>query len=106
MASIQEPEQDSFEDAVDTSSVRSLTKRSVSASRPRELEENDIERSKENKDSPSGNDDEASTPRRESPLSRRISNASNLENVNLDDESTVQQSKDPHMESQQGHEGI
>ncbi|ODA80975.1 hypothetical protein RJ55_03935 [Drechmeria coniospora] len=86
-------ENDSFEDAVDAASVRSLTKRSVSVTKP-PLPKDEPEADKEGEtrsrevESPTS-DEAASNPqsgRESSPISNRISNDLNLDNVELDDE--------------------
>ncbi|KAH6608029.1 GTPase-activating protein (GAP) for Rab family member [Trichoderma cornu-damae] len=93
-------EQDTFEDAVDAASVRSLTKRSVSAAKPQPPPpEQDATKS----DADSGSEDEAESVKSEekpeppsrgsTPLSHRISNISNTSNldvVNLDDDAAPQ----------------
>ncbi|KAK2593792.1 hypothetical protein QQS21_008500 [Conoideocrella luteorostrata] len=112
-------EQESFEDAVDNAeattdtvdakSVRSLTKRSVSvtASPPPlsgEAEKNQGKEKTAEKDDVNGEDVSVDTPRAESkpgsrrtssPLSNRISNTSNLDNVNLDDENSTKTEEPP-----------
>lgn len=91
--------QDTFEDAVDTSEVRSLTKRtpSVSTQRPSKIapelpSPNDDLPPKEVEplaaSSPTSPDDE---PKASSPVSNRISSTSNLDNVNLDDDVAASQ---------------
>ncbi|PHH66428.1 hypothetical protein CDD81_7483 [Ophiocordyceps australis] len=90
-------EHDTFEDALDNASVRSLTKRTVSASKSTSpvADSDDIA---ERASTPSGKDDVAESVdlgakrksrRTSSPLSARISNSSNLDNVNLDDDSST-----------------
>lgn len=99
---------ETFEDAVDTSSVRSLTKRSASANKPdtpdngSEVESHEDTDSKDTRPSESAasNDDanevsratvdedadDKTTRRGSSPVSKRFSSTSNLDNVNLEDE--------------------
>ena len=104
----QAAENDTFEDAVD-SSVRSLTKRSVSASKPvpspeaasddgsvqqkaddrqgtTPVETDDVDDSKDANDDATEHEDKPKTLRKSSSHSRGISSTSNLDNVNLDDE--------------------
>ncbi|KAL3959940.1 hypothetical protein ACCO45_005057 [Purpureocillium lilacinum] len=86
-------ENDSFEDAVDAVSVRSLTKRSASASKsppPPDAEQQDTKSDADDtgdvrRDS-SGTDSKSQPRRSSSPISKRISHDSNLDNVDLDDE--------------------
>ncbi|KAH7321015.1 rab-GTPase-TBC domain-containing protein [Stachybotrys elegans] len=90
-----EPDSDTFEDAADSVSVRSLTKRTVSVSKlsppepsPKEpsnaADDNSVyeEETKSNRDST-----EQPSRRDSSPRSNRISIHDNLQNVNLDDDS-------------------
>ncbi|KJZ80445.1 hypothetical protein HIM_00295 [Hirsutella minnesotensis 3608] len=117
--------QDSFEDAVDAVSVRSLTKRPISVSksipsedleedeRPDQVTDKDdapaVEAQEEktaaknevaevvSSDQPISPDPVQASPKRQSrrpssPESNRISNASNLDNVNLHDESVAKSS--------------
>lgn len=87
----QSVENDSFEDAVDAASVRSLTKRSVSATKtplPDDDPNMEAETLSTEVESP-GSDMTKSKPHSSgasSPISSRISNASNLDNVELNDE--------------------
>ncbi|KAH0499101.1 hypothetical protein TgHK011_006317 [Trichoderma gracile] len=96
-------EQDAFEDAVDAASVRSLTKRSVSATRPQppppeeDATKTDAESDKEEdaEEAKSVKSEEKPEPpsRGSTPLSHRISNISNTSNldvVNLDDDAAPQ----------------
>ncbi|KAH0528021.1 hypothetical protein TsFJ059_002935 [Trichoderma semiorbis] len=98
-------EQDAFEDAVDAASVRSLTKRSVSTSKPqppppeadatKSDADSDSEEEEEEEDANSVKSEEKPEPpsRGSSPVSHRISNisnASNLDVVNLDDDAAPQ----------------
>ncbi|PTB64396.1 RabGAP/TBC [Trichoderma citrinoviride] len=96
-------EQDTFEDAVDAASVRSLTKRSVSATRPQppppeqDATKSDAESDgeEEAEDAKSVKSEEKPEPpsRGSTPLSHRISNISNTSNldvVNLDDDAAPQ----------------
>lgn len=91
--------EESFEDAVDapdapdTVSVRSLTKRSVSTSKPPPADQDDHAETTEathqhapEPDAEPAEDADAKSHRDSSPLSRRLSTTSNLDNVNLDDE--------------------
>ncbi|OAA79242.1 GTPase activating protein (Gyp5) [Akanthomyces lecanii RCEF 1005] len=87
---------ESFEDAVDavdSVSVRSLTKRAVSASRAPASEEQHQPPSTETAhehaqqaEPETTEEADAKSHRDSSPLSKRLSNTSNLDNVNLDDE--------------------
>ncbi|KAL6823992.1 rab-GTPase-TBC domain-containing protein [Trichoderma camerunense] len=98
-------EQDAFEDAVDAASVRSLTKRSVSTSKPQPPPpEADATKSDADSDSEEEEDEEEANSvkseekpelpsRGSSPVSHRISNISNTSNldvVNLDDDAAPQ----------------
>ncbi|KAL7936020.1 rab-GTPase-TBC domain-containing protein [Trichoderma chlorosporum] len=100
-------EQDAFEDAVDAASVRSLTKRSVSISKPQPPPpEHDATKSNADSDSEEEEDEEEQEAnsvkseekpeppsRGSSPVSHRISNISNTSNldvVNLDDDAAPQ----------------
>ncbi|KAK1240737.1 hypothetical protein MKX07_006170 [Trichoderma sp. CBMAI-0711] len=96
-------EQDAFEDAVDAASVRSLTKRSVSATRPqppppeedatKSDAESDKEEEAEEAKSDKGEEKPEPPSRGSTPLSHRISNISNTSNldvVNLDDDAAPQ----------------
>ena len=82
-----------IEDAVDAVSVRSLTKRSASASKsphPPDAEQQDTKSDADDtgdvrRDS-SGTDSKSQPRRSSSPISKRISHDSNLDNVDLDDE--------------------
>lgn len=99
----QATEQDAFEDAVDAASVRSLTKRSVSATRLQpsppveDAAKSDAESDKEQEaeEAKSVKSEEKPEPpsRGSTPLSHRISNISNTSNldvVNLDDDAAPQ----------------
>lgn len=84
---------ESFEDAVDAVSVRSLTKRSVSTSKPPPKNEDQQVPSLQSlhddikePDAESNVESASKSGRDPSPLSRRLSTTSNLDNVNLDDE--------------------
>lgn len=89
---------ESFEDAVDAVdavSVRSLTNRAVSASRAAASEEQHQIPSTETENKHSqqaepetAEEADAQLHRDSSPLSKRLSNTSNLDNVNLDDEAS------------------
>ncbi|KAL6858403.1 RabGAP/TBC [Trichoderma novae-zelandiae] len=97
---------DAFEDAVDAASVRSLTKRSVSATKPQppspeqdatksDAESDSEEEAEEAEDASSVKSEEKPEPpsRGSTPLSHRISNISNTSNldvVNLDDDAAPQ----------------
>ncbi|EGR50929.1 GTPase-activating protein, partial [Trichoderma reesei QM6a] len=94
---------DAFEDAVDAASVRSLTKRSVSATRPqppppeqdatKSDAESDKEEEAEEAKSDKGEEKPEPPSRGSTPLSHRISNISNTSNldvVNLDDDAAPQ----------------
>ncbi|RFU78017.1 gtpase-activating gyp5, partial [Trichoderma arundinaceum] len=93
-------EQDTFEDAVDAASVRSLTKRSVrsvSATKPHPPEDDtksDAESDSEDEAASIKSEEKPDPPSRGStPLSHRISNISNTSNldvVNLDDDAAPQ----------------
>ncbi len=87
---------ESFEDAVDAVSVRSLTKRAVSASRsPPPQEQHQSQSSDKTHEHSQQAEPEAvqeadaKSQRESSPLSRRLSSTSNLDNVNLDDETAT-----------------
>ncbi|KAL2759359.1 hypothetical protein ACRALDRAFT_1047271 [Sodiomyces alcalophilus JCM 7366] len=108
-----EKENDTFEDAVDTTEVRSLTKRTPSVSpqqpqaaavdpvantsegspgNPAEEEEKVVETEdkKDDKDEKSAGDSEEQEPEEKaSSSSKRFSNTSNLDVVNLDDDTTA-----------------
>lgn len=84
---------ESFEDAVDAVSVRSLTKRSVSTSKPPPQDEEKQVPSLQSRhdeikepEAESNEESASKSDRDPSPLSRRLSTTSNLDNVNLDDE--------------------
>jgi hypothetical protein len=82
------PKQETFEDAVDNASVRSLTKRSPSmAKRPKAEKPENIKPG--NEDLVTREDDMSSIEGQRKPAatSNRLSNTSNLDNVNLDDDS-------------------
>ncbi|KAI9158350.1 GTPase-activating protein GYP5 [Paramyrothecium foliicola] len=85
-----------FEDAVEVASVRSLTKRSVSVSKPPTAEEPQgpaDDHSTYSREAESAKDKEAvpqDSQRGSSPVSNRISNTSDLDNVNLDDDAGPQ----------------
>ncbi|PHH83329.1 hypothetical protein CDD82_2081 [Ophiocordyceps australis] len=90
-------EHDTFEDALDNASVRSLTKRTLSTSKSTSPVA-DSHDATERASTPSGKADVAESVeleakrksrRTSSPLSTRISNSSNLDNVNLDDNSST-----------------
>ncbi|KAJ4860492.1 rab-GTPase-TBC domain-containing protein [Trichoderma breve] len=96
---------DTFEDAVDAASVRSLTKRSVSNSKPqppppeadatKSDADSDSEEEEEEEEANSVKSEEKPEPpsRGSSPVSHRISNISNTSNldvVNLDDDAAPQ----------------
>ncbi|KAK4079903.1 hypothetical protein Trihar35433_1008 [Trichoderma harzianum] len=98
-------EHDAFEDAVDAASVRSLTKRSVSSSKPQPPPpEADATKSDADSDSEEEEEEEEANSvkseekpelpsRGSSPVSHRISNISNTSNldvVNLDDDAAPQ----------------
>ena len=109
----QSADHDTFEDAVDNSSVRSLTKRSVSASKrvpsgEATSDDGSVQQKvddttssdkgatasetsqnvdfKDASDDATEDDDNSKTRRKSSPHSKRISSTSNLDNVNLDDD--------------------
>ncbi|EQL01493.1 GTPase activating protein (Gyp5) [Ophiocordyceps sinensis CO18] len=87
-------EHDSFEDAVDAVSVRSLTKRAVSVTvsnspAPDETESTETHNIEADPPSPAQSQGKRQSGGSSSPLSSRISDASNLDNVNLDDEATA-----------------
>ncbi|KAM0455884.1 hypothetical protein ACHAO4_003966 [Trichoderma viride] len=109
-------EQDTFEDAVDAASVRSLTKRSirsVSATKsqppPPERDASESEagsdEEEEEEEVESVKDEEKPEPpsRGSTPLSHRVSNISNTSNldvVNLDDDDATPQPKEPKSPSE------
>lgn len=105
MLTKQATEQDSFEDAVDAVSVRSLTKRTVSVTKPpppNDIHTIDLEIDQEadgkteKEDTTSMDSDYKPEPQREStPLSHRISSTSNLDNVSLDDDTPQSPGKAP-----------
>ncbi|PTB39913.1 uncharacterized protein TrAFT101_005049 [Trichoderma asperellum] len=101
-------EQDAFEDAVDAASVRSLTKRSIRSvsatkSQPpppeRDASESEAESDEEEEvESVKGEDKPEPPSRGSTPLSHRISNISNTSNldvVNLDDDDAAPQRQEP-----------
>ncbi|POR32291.1 GTPase-activating protein GYP5 [Tolypocladium paradoxum] len=93
-------ENDSFEDAVDAVSVRSLTKRSVSASKsppPDKAAKPGAHTVKDESPDPAEADPRPQSRRGSSPISSRISNASNLDNVNLDDEAPAKSQGNNHL---------
>ncbi|GJN74215.1 hypothetical protein PCL_09081 [Purpureocillium lilacinum] len=104
-------ENDSFEDAVDAVSVRSLTKRSASASKsppPPDAEQQDTKSDADDtgdvrRDS-SGTDSKSQPRRSSSPISKRISHDSNLDNVDLDDEAPAK-AKEPHSPAEKEPSG-
>ncbi|KAL7799742.1 RabGAP/TBC [Trichoderma ceciliae] len=93
-------EQDAFEDAVDATSVRSLTKRSVSATKPQppppeqDASQSDTESDSEEEVESIKSEEKLEPPSRGStPVSHRISNISNTSNldvVDLDDDAAPQ----------------
>lgn len=120
MLTRQAADTETFEDAVDTGSVRSLTKRSVSANKSEppdngsEVESHEDSDSKDTKPSESApiddvkeasgtpvdenEDEEDKTTRRDSsPVSKRFSSTSNLDNVNLEDEVPPAPEGSPHQ---------
>ncbi|KFA74672.1 hypothetical protein S40288_03208 [Stachybotrys chartarum IBT 40288] len=89
------PDQETFEDAVDAVSVRSLTKRSVSGSRnPPPADERSTaedDKSTYEDDTKSSRDRADSIPPRDlSPKSNRVTISETLDNVNLDDDTAPQ----------------
>ncbi|PHH90607.1 hypothetical protein CDD83_3166 [Cordyceps sp. RAO-2017] len=88
------PDHDSFEDAVDAVSVRSLTKRSASISKSPALDQDNTAAEIDGVvDEPSNPvkapTDRPQSRRQSSTPSSRISNTPNLDNVNLDDEASA-----------------
>ncbi|KAH8177926.1 rab-GTPase-TBC domain-containing protein [Sarocladium implicatum] len=96
---------ENFEDAVDATSVRSLTKRSASTSKPNLTADNDSvdDRSNYEKqdqdDVDSSTDDEKPDVKQKSPVSHRLSVASGLDDVNLGDDAP--QLQQPTQQQQQ-----
>lgn len=93
----QDTEGEKFEDAVDNTSVRSLTKRSVSTSKPNLTADDESIDDRSNYDKPDEDDVDSSPEnntiesRQKSPVSHRLSVASNLDDVNLGDDIPTQQ---------------
>ncbi|KAM0516022.1 hypothetical protein ACHAPE_005645 [Trichoderma viride] len=119
-------EQDTFEDAVDAASVRSLTKRSIRSVSATKSQPPPPERDASESESEAGSDEEEEEEEEEeevevesakeeekpeppsrgsTPLSHRVSNISNTSNldvVNLDDDDATPQNKEPKSPSEKG----
>lgn len=85
--------QDTFEDAVDTAEVRTLTKRNPSMVKGQPSKTGEAKAVEEHAEADADKDEsipiESGT--KSAAVSHRISNTQNLDNVNLDDESAPQQ---------------
>ncbi|XP_044724416.1 rab-GTPase-TBC domain-containing protein [Hirsutella rhossiliensis] len=101
-------EHDSFEDAVDAVSVRSLTKRAVSVTVsksqvPGETDSTETHTIEADPPSPAESQAKRQSRRPSSPPSSRISDASNLDNVNLDDEA-ADKTQEPQSPADKDHQ--